>query len=64
MRAGDRGVSPVATADYFEKMKVQPPRAELPGIVVAVCAFEVCARRLGAGRDVPASAALVGDEGP
>lgn len=45
-------------------MQVQPPAAELPLPRVAIGALEVRTAALLCGLDVPAPAALVGDERP
>ena len=44
-------------------MQIQPPTAERPFPSMSIRTFEISAARLEVRGDVPAAAALVGDEG-
>ena len=55
--------TPSTLPDQIQKMQIQPPQAHAPLPRMAVGGFEVDAAGFEGGGNVPAAAALVGDDG-
>lgn len=54
---------PIVIPDYSKQVQVQPPPAEGPLPSMSIGALEVCASGFDGRKNVPAAAALVGDQG-
>ena len=54
---------PIVIPNDIEQVQVQTPPAKCPLAGMSIGAFEVCASGFDGRRNVPAAAALVGDQG-